>query len=200
MPPKLSRLSRPTLLLASFSLAAQLYFMRQVHDFVLVLNGELPKPRTVHHATVVNSTLVELLGLTEDGRNSISETNMKNKRRKRTKHKRSKKSWHRGGNNEQGNCVAMYEWQETSFPSCNTIHEYNPFRDIMSLNTNDIEASLIAQGTYHDVWWFRDFKSLRWAIRYVHFFRWPLNTCILNCWSYLKHKELISTCLLVLRF
>ena len=92
MPPKLSRLSRPTLLLASFSLAAQLYFMRQVHDFVLVLNGELPKPRTVHHATVVNSTLVEPLGLTEDGRNSISETNMKNKRRKRTKHKRSKKS------------------------------------------------------------------------------------------------------------
>lgn len=51
---------------------------------------------------------------------------------------------------EEGNCVAQYEWQKSSFPTCNILHEYS----FSSLYSRQSEASIkhLANGYFRDAW------------------------------------------------
>ena len=52
------------------------------------------------------------------------------------------------------NCVPQYDWQSTSFPSCNTIHEIDPASRTHMLNpAQEPEFFLLARGGYRDVWY-----------------------------------------------
>jgi len=64
-----------------------------------------------------------------------------------------------------GDCVQMKDWQLTSFPSCNSIHEY------LLAETYNKQARLINHGQWRDVWKIDDMKNNNYALktmRYVH--------------------------------
>ena len=68
---------------------------------------------------------------------------------------------------EGNNCIQSKDWQLTSFPACNSIHEYDISATTSpSHTTDDTAAQLINHGYWRDVWKVHD--AVLKTIRYEH--------------------------------
>jgi hypothetical protein len=61
-------------------------------------------------------------------------------------------------NFESESCKAQYKWQLTSFPTCNTVYEFD-LTHIFDSMTGDPRARLLANGFWRDVWSVREEAS-----------------------------------------
>eukprot|EP00540_Astrosyne_radiata_P004090 CAMPEP_0116842838 /NCGR_PEP_ID=MMETSP0418-20121206/11741_1 /TAXON_ID=1158023 /ORGANISM="Astrosyne radiata, Strain 13vi08-1A" /LENGTH=505 /DNA_ID=CAMNT_0004473497 /DNA_START=424 /DNA_END=1941 /DNA_ORIENTATION=- len=71
---------------------------------------------------------------------------------------------------EQGDCVARYDWQIHSFPTCNSIHEMD-LTNQHALSKKAVQVALISGGYWRDVWMLKDFRGHKVALktmRYTH--------------------------------
>jgi hypothetical protein len=59
---------------------------------------------------------------------------------------------------ETDDCKAQYEWQKTSYPTCNTVYEFD-LTQIFDSETGDPRAKLLANGFWRDVWGIREESS-----------------------------------------
>jgi hypothetical protein len=59
---------------------------------------------------------------------------------------------------ESESCKAQYKWQMTSFPTCNTVYEFD-LTHIFDSVTGDPRARLLANGFWRDVWSVREEAS-----------------------------------------
>jgi len=78
----------------------------------------------------------------------------------------SEREHHYASSFVHGDCVQMRDWQLTSFPSCNSIHEYS-----LAETNKTKQARLINHGQWRDVWKISDTKNKNYALktmRYVH--------------------------------
>jgi len=66
----------------------------------------------------------------------------------------------------EGDCVQSRDWQLTTLPSCNTIHEV-PMADF----ENPSQVALLSNGWWRDVWRFKEYDGTRMVLktmRYMH--------------------------------
>ena len=56
-------------------------------------------------------------------------------------------------------CVSQHDWQETSFPTCNTVHE----TDLTQVHENNV--GLINNGGWSDIWLVRDFDGAKQVLK-----------------------------------
>lgn len=61
------------------------------------------------------------------------------------------------------NCVEQYQWQITSFPTCNDLYNL----DLTSLKTRKI--CIIENGTWQDVWEIEDITGKKIALKTIRF-------------------------------
>ncbi len=72
---------------------------------------------------------------------------------------------------EKGDCVAQYDWQKRSVPTCNHIMEQDLTN--FQLDTGDESVRLLAHGYWRDVWKVKDtkdlvvMKTMRWQHDFV---------------------------------
>lgn len=88
--------------------------------------------------------------------------------------KRSKEYWHGMADPiEEGDCVVQHEWQKTTFPSCNALHEFD--LTYLPSREDDRAASvkILGNGYWRDVWRVREYDGtplVLKTIRYEHDF------------------------------
>mmetsp|Transcript_13049 Transcript_13049/g.19873 ORF Transcript_13049/g.19873 Transcript_13049/m.19873 type:complete len:523 (-) Transcript_13049:32-1600(-) len=66
----------------------------------------------------------------------------------------------------EGDCIQSRDWQLTTLPSCNTIHEV-PMADF----ENPSQVALLSNGWWRDVWRFKEYDGTRMVLktmRYMH--------------------------------
>jgi len=69
---------------------------------------------------------------------------------------------------ESINCTAQHDWQSSTFPSCNTVHEQNlyPFHSFLQNGRENDDRSksshlqLVASGFWRDVWMIHEFDNV----------------------------------------
>jgi serine/threonine protein kinase len=88
---------------------------------------------------------------------------------KRQAHLRNSKDYRHGARDEleSGDCKAQHDWQKTSFPTCNLLHEH----DLGLIRSNQVKV--LGNGYWRDVWKVRDGAQEEQAlktIRYEHDF------------------------------
>jgi hypothetical protein len=75
---------------------------------------------------------------------------------------------------EHDSCVAPFTWMTTSFPTCNTLHEFDLSSDPFRLN--EIQVSLEGSGYWRDIWKiqspsnFEPLPLVLKTLRYIHDF------------------------------
>jgi serine/threonine protein kinase len=72
---------------------------------------------------------------------------------------------------ETDTCKAMYDWQLKSFPTCNTLYEFD-LTNLRAKSTKDMQVRLLNNGYWRDVWMVREGetqeKRVLKTIRYEH--------------------------------
>uniref|UniRef100_A0A7S4MR83 Protein kinase domain-containing protein n=1 Tax=Odontella aurita TaxID=265563 RepID=A0A7S4MR83_9STRA len=88
-------------------------------------------------------------------------------KRKKSKWYNNKQRYAIGDSKGRENCKAQYEWQETSFPSCNAVHEVDlshmrhKFEDGSSTRTIDH----INNGGWSDIWVMKEYDGTKRVIK-----------------------------------
>jgi hypothetical protein len=76
---------------------------------------------------------------------------------------------------EHGNCVAQYEWQKSSFPTCNFLMEQDLTNLALNAETGKSDVRMIAHGYWRDVWRMRNptttGSTVLKTMRYEHDFQ-----------------------------
>ena len=61
----------------------------------------------------------------------------------------------------EGDCIPMYKWQTSSFPSCNKLHEIDMLQFYSNDEREEVNIQLINAGYWRDVWIFHDGDEMR---------------------------------------
>jgi serine/threonine protein kinase len=69
---------------------------------------------------------------------------------------------------EVGDCLAQYEWQTVSFPTCNTLHEFD-LTDLCTSSHDDMRVKIVGNGYWRDVWVIKDNSDTSYALKTLRF-------------------------------
>ena len=69
---------------------------------------------------------------------------------------------------EEGDCVAQYKWQRTSFPTCNSLHEFD-LNDLRNTSKYGQLVQVVGNGYWRDVWIVKDSYGTSYAFKTMRF-------------------------------
>jgi len=65
---------------------------------------------------------------------------------------------------EEGDCVAQFDWQTMSYPTCNSLHELD-FNDLRPFPKSFVRVNLVGNGYWRDVWAVKDVFNKLYALK-----------------------------------